>query len=82
MNGTNTDHAQKVIKLVQELLLDEEDRTAITSDLILEKIHMVLRMNPKWGEGLDEDSVVAELIRRCHWISQDTVHANEAGHEV
>jgi hypothetical protein len=83
MNGTNTDHGQKVIKFVQELLLDEEDRTAITSDLISKKIDMVLRMNPKWGEGLNRDHVTDELIRRFSlWIGQDTLLASEAGHEA
>ncbi|SMP65452.1 hypothetical protein SAMN06295888_11295 [Desulfonatronum zhilinae] len=42
MYGTNTDHGKKVVKIAQELLLDEEDRTAINSDLISEKIDMVL----------------------------------------
>lgn len=83
MNGTNTAHGQKVIKFVQELLLDEEDRTAITSDLISEKIDMVLRMNPKWGEGLNRDHVVDELIRRFSlWIGRDTILTSDAGHEA
>lgn len=83
MKGKNSDHGQKVIKFVQELLLDEEDKTAITSDLISEKIDMVLRMKPKWGEGLNRDHVTDELIRRFSlWVGQDTVLTSEAGHEA
>ncbi|GAB6059144.1 hypothetical protein [Desulfonatronum parangueonense] len=81
--GTNFDHGQKVIKIAQELLLDEEDRTAINSDLISEKIDMVLGMFPKWSEGLNRELVVKELIRRCsHWISRDTRLVNETGDEA
>ncbi|GAB6059121.1 Z1 domain-containing protein [Desulfonatronum parangueonense] len=83
MSDTKSDHGQKVIKFVQELLLDEQDKTSITPELISEKIDMVLRMNPKWGEGLDHVSVVDELIRRFSlWIGRDTVLASEAGHEA
>lgn len=83
MNDINTDHVKKVIKIVQELLFDEEDRTAITSDLISEKIDLVLRMNPKWSEGLNRDHVTDELIRRFSlWIGRDTVLASEVGHEA
>lgn len=53
MNDINTDHVKKVVKFAQEFLFDEEDRTAITSDLISEKIDLVLRINPKWSEGLN-----------------------------
>ena len=63
----------KIVKFVQELLLDEVDRSAITISLINKKIDMVLLMNPIWGDGLDREWVVEELIRRnSHWIGQDT----------
>ena len=63
----------KIVKFVQELLLDEVDRSAITISLINKKIDMVLLMNPIWGDGLDREGVVEELIRRnSHWIGQDT----------
>ncbi|WP_045222989.1 hypothetical protein [Desulfonatronum thioautotrophicum] len=78
MNGTNTDHGLRVVKLTQELLFDEEDKSAINSDLISEKIDMVLGMCPKWGEGLNREFVVKELLRRFgHWTSQDTRLVNE-----
>ena len=73
MNSAATETQQKVVKFVQELLLDEEDRSSITPALIAGKIEMVIRINPKWGEGLDRDAVTDELIRRFSlWIGQDT----------
>ncbi|AUG55279.1 Z1 domain-containing protein [Thalassospira marina] len=83
MNGTNTDIEQKVIKFVQELLLDEGDKATITPVLIAKKIELVLKMNPRWGSGLNRDHVTDELIRRFSlWIGQDTLLANDAGHEA
>ena len=76
--NTNTDQGLKVVKITQELLLDEEDKSAINSDLISEKIDMVLRMCPKWGEGLNREFVVKELLRRFgHLTSRDTRLVNE-----
>lgn len=73
---------QRVVKFAQELLLDEEDRSAITPALIAAKIDMVVAMKPKWGEGLDRDAVTDELIRRFSlWIGQDTTLKNDSGHE-
>ena len=65
MSTHNESHQIKVIKFVQELLLDEENRVAITPALINEKIEMVLKMNPKWGVELNKQTVIDELIRRC-----------------
>lgn len=71
-----------VIKIVQELLLDEPDKSAITPALIAEKIALALMMNPRWGEELDRDAVSDELIRRFSiWRSQDTWLENSVGHE-
>ncbi|KAI94731.1 endonuclease [Rhodomicrobium udaipurense JA643] len=71
----------KVIKFVQELLLDEDDKAAITPALIEEKIDLVLAMNPKWADGLDRQELVDELIRRFSlWIGQDTTLQNKEGH--
>jgi hypothetical protein len=76
-----TETQQKVIKFVQELLLEEQDKSAITPGLILEKIDMVTRMNPKWGEGLDHEAIIDELIRRFSlWIGQDTTLRSEEDH--
>lgn len=71
----------KVIKIVQELLLDEENKVAITPALIDEKIEMVLKMNPKWGTELNKQTVIDEMIRRFSiWIGHDTTLKNEIGH--
>jgi hypothetical protein len=75
------DRQLKVVKFVQELLLDDQDKSAITPAIILENIDKVIGMNPKWGEGLDRDAVVDELIRRFSlWIGQDTTLKNDEGH--
>jgi hypothetical protein len=70
-----------VIKIVQELLLDEPDKRAITPALIAEKIALVLGMNRRWAEDLDRDAVSDELIRRFSvWRSQDSWLENNEGH--
>jgi hypothetical protein len=72
---------RSVIKIVQELLLEEENKSAITPLLIKEKITVVLGINQKWGEGLDHDAVIDELIRRFSvWLGQDTSLVNNEGH--
>jgi len=83
MNGTESGHQQKIIKFVQELLLDEGDKSSITSAVISEKIDMVVRMNPKWGDGLNREAVTDELIRRFSlWIGRDTMLKSDTGHEA
>lgn len=82
MTTAAEENRQRVVKFVQELLLDEEDRSTITPALIAGKIDMVVAMKPKWGEELDRDAVTDELIRRFSlWIGQDTTLKNDAGHE-
>jgi hypothetical protein len=72
---------EKVVKFVQELLLEETDRSNITPTLIAEKIDLVTKMNPKWGQDLDRNAVTDELIRRFSlWIGQDTTLKSETGH--
>lgn len=81
MADTTNENTQRIIKFVQELLLDEKERTAITPVLIAEKIDMVVAMKPSWGEGLDRDVVTDELIRRFSiWIGKDTTLCSSAGH--
>lgn len=76
-------HGQKVIKFVQELLLDHEDRSDVTTGLIAEKISLVLNMNPKWGEGLNRNAVIDELIRRFSmWTGQDAALTSDVNHEA
>ncbi len=82
MATTAEENKQRVVKFVQELLLDEDDRSAITPALIAEKIDMVVAMKSNWGEGLDRDAVTDELIRRFSlWLGQDTTLKSDAGHE-
>lgn len=72
----------RIIKLVQELLLDEQDKAVITPSLIGQKIELVLAMNPKWREGHDRQAATDELIRRFSlWIGQGTTLQNNEGHE-
>lgn len=74
---------QRVVKMVQELLVDEEDKSAVTPALISEKIDLVLTMKAKWGEELDREAVTDELIRRFSlWIGEDSALKNDAGHEA
>jgi len=82
MTSTLEQTRQKVVKFVQELLLDETDKASVTPALIDEKIEQILRMNPKWREGLDRQAVMDELIRRYSlWIGQDTTLLNNEGHK-
>ena len=54
---------RKVVKIVQELLADGEDKSKITPALISEKIELALLLNPRWAEGINRDAVTDELIR-------------------
>jgi hypothetical protein len=70
-----------VIKIVQELLQDVEDKSAITPFLIAEKISAVLTLNSKWGINLDKEAVIDELIRRFSiWRGQDMSLVSKEGH--
>lgn len=72
----------KTIRLVQMLLLEEEDKGGITPALIAEKIGIAMILNPKWAVDLDKDAVTDELIRRFSiWVGDDTSLRDEAGHE-
>lgn len=83
MTSAAEETRQRIVKLVQELLVDEDDRSAVTPALISEKIDLVLTMRPRWGEGLDREAVTDELIRRFSlWIGEDTTLKNDTGHEA
>jgi hypothetical protein len=70
-----------VIKIVQELLFNEADKSAITPGLIAQKIDLALMINPGWGAELDRNAVSDELIRRFSvWCGQDTWLENGEGH--
>lgn len=81
MNATPETNVQKVVKFVQELLLEEADRSKIGPALIAEHIELVLKMRPSWGESLDRSAVIEELIRRFSmWIGRDGTLKSDAGH--
>lgn len=81
MSTTAESHAQKVVKFVQELLLEETDRSRIGPAMIAEQIDLVLRMKPSWAEGLDRAAVTEELIRRFSlWIGRDGTLKSDGGH--
>lgn len=78
----NDSNSSRVVKIVQELLLDEVDKSVITPALISEKIDLVLKMHSKWAEGLNKEAATDELIRRFSiWIGEDTSLVDSAGHE-
>lgn len=81
MSEQVNENLQKVVKIVQELLQDEEDKSSITPALIAEKTSLVLAINPRWGIGLDHQAVCDELIRRFSlWIGQDTTIQSSIDH--
>jgi len=70
-----------VIKFVQELLLDEQDKSVITPTLISQKIDLVLKIMPNKAEGLDRDAIIEELIRRFSiWVGDEGSLVNMEGH--
>jgi hypothetical protein len=77
-----SENRQRVVKMVQELLLDDHDEGQITAGLIHEKIDEVLTLRPRWEDGLDRQAVIDELIRRFSvWVGEDATLSNEVGHE-
>ncbi len=74
---------QRIVKLVQELLLDEGDRSSVTPSLIEEKIELVLTLNPKWRDGLDRQEAIVQLIRRFSpLIGQKVKPQDNDGHRT
>lgn len=81
MQQVNEANKLSVIKVVQELLQGEENKSLITPSLIAEKINLVLMMSPKWGVDIDREAVSDELIRRLSvWIGQDSALVSNVGH--
>jgi hypothetical protein len=80
--SSSEESVNRILKLVQELILDEADRSAVTPALINTQIDLVLSIKPGWGEGLDRQAVTDELIRRYSlWIGKDTTLKSEQGHQ-
>ena len=83
MNSSTHENYQRVVKFVQELLLDPDRRDSVTPALISEKIDLVLKMSPSWGQDLDRDAVTDDLIRRFSlWIGRDTILESTDGHQT
>lgn len=84
MNRETSRGQEKVLRWVQDLILDElneEQRSQITPVIIEDKIQVVLSLKPAWGMELDHDALVDELIRRFSlWIGQDTVLSSDSDH--
>ena len=75
------DNKWSVVKFVQEMILDDQGKSAITPTLISEKIDMVLKIMPNKADGLDREAVTDELIRRFSiWVGKDSSLVDMAGH--
>ena len=73
---------QRVIKLVQELLLEEAGTNPVTTTLISETIDRILLLSPDWRTRIDRQAVEGELIRRFSlWIGRDATLSNNEGHK-
>ena len=73
---------QRIIKLAQELLLEEAETEPVTPTLINGIIDRVVSLYPSWQDGINRDSVTDELIRRFSlWIGRDTTLHNNEGHK-
>jgi len=73
---------QRVIKLVQELLLEEAAATPVTPALISKTIDLTLSLYPVWRDRIDRQVVTDELIRRFSlWIGRDATLSNNEGHK-
>lgn len=78
----SADNKWSVVKFVQEMLSEETDKSAITPQLIPQKIDMVLKIMPSKAAGLDRDDVTEELIRRFSvWVGDDSSLVDLTGHE-
>ncbi|WP_394241138.1 Z1 domain-containing protein [Halopseudomonas laoshanensis] len=72
------DNKWSVIKFVQNLLADEEDKSA---QAISEKIDVALMLKPAWALGLNRTEVSEELIRRfSEWVGDEASLVNSEGH--
>lgn len=79
--NANDPNYQRVLKIVQELVLDDVAKEDITPTIIDEKIDEVVGMRPQWGKDLDRQAICDELIRRFSiWIGQDTTLKNNEDH--
>ena len=76
-----TENVVRVVNVVQMLLGDQIDENQLTPAVISDRIDHVLRMSPAWGEDLDREAVIDEVIRRSTvWIGRDGAITDTAGH--
>jgi hypothetical protein len=81
MSSIGENNKQSVVKMVQEILQRQTDKSMITLDMISSNVEMVLLMMPDWKIDLNYDAVSDELIRRFSiWIGQNSSLVNNEGH--
>lgn len=78
-------HHKKIIKMVQTLLESERRTNEITTEKIIEKIELILPLNPDWL-GADRSYLIDELVRRnsvssgvFHKLGDNTNHVKWYG---
>ena len=72
------------LSIAQSLLVADQDKGPITAALITEKVNIAASVVAPGNEGaVDEDAVIAELIRRySQWIGRDTGMSDTTDHEA
>lgn len=70
------------ISIAQTLMRAEKDKAGITPTLIAEKVRLAASiLGGPSPNGIDQEAVVAELIRRfSHWIGRDSTLQDTDGH--
>lgn len=81
MSKTFRENEQQIIQIVQTLLVNIQDKSQITTNMLNEKIDLAILLDSKYKENLDRNYIIEELIRRYSvWIGQDNILVNESGH--
>lgn len=76
----HTAASRDLLQMVQTLLKTEASE--VTPGRIVDKIDLVIGINPVWKEQADRDWVVSELIRRFSiWSGKDATLCNEEDHQ-
>lgn len=73
-----------VVNIAQSLLAIDQATTAITTQVISDKVDVAAGIVPSAdGAPIDKKAAIAELIRRFSlWIGQDTALSDSVGHEA
>ncbi|WP_151814683.1 Z1 domain-containing protein [Acinetobacter junii] len=81
MSKISKENEQQVIQIVQTLLLNVQDKSLITTQILNEKINLAVSLDTKYKENLDRDYIIEELIRRYSvWIGKNNILVNDNGH--